>query len=83
MELLIVKMLNPANESKVVEIREYLMILKFRVFAIIFVVFGVLPFPGYAQSADIALINGKVLTVDADFSTEQAVAVQGERIVSV
>ena len=59
------------------------MILKFRVFAIIFVVFGVLPFPAFAQSADIALINGKVLTVDADFSTQQAVAIQGERIVSV
>ena len=59
------------------------MILKFRVFAIIFVVFGVLPFPAYAQSADIALVNGKILTVDADFSVQQAVAVQGERVLSI
>ncbi len=59
------------------------MILKFRVFAIIFVVFGVLPFSAYAQSADIALINGKVLTVDANFSVQQAVAVQGESVLSI
>lgn len=59
------------------------MILKFRVFAIVFVVLGVLPFPVFAQSADIALVNGKILTVDSNFSVQQAVAVQGERIVSV
>ena len=59
------------------------MSLKIRVFAIIFVVLGVLPTSAYAQSADIALVNGKVLTVDADFSTQQAVAIRGERIVSV
>ena len=58
------------------------MILKFRVFALIFVALGVLPFPAFAQSADIALINGKVLTVRCGFFVQQAVAVQGERIVS-
>ena len=64
-------------------IRGERMSLKIRVFAIIFVVLGVLPISAYAQSADIALVNGKVLTVDADFSTQQAVAIRGERIVSV
>lgn len=59
------------------------MILKNRVFAIIFVVLGVLPLPAFAQSADIALVNGKVLTVDASFSAQQAVAVRGERLLSV
>lgn len=59
------------------------MVLKFRVFAIIFVVLGVLLSPAFAQSAGIALVNGKILTVDADFSTQRAVAIQGERIVSV
>lgn len=59
------------------------MILKNRIFAIIFVVLGVLPSSGFAQSADIALVNGKVLTVDADYSIQQAVAIRGERILSV
>ena len=59
------------------------MILNIRVFAIIFVVLGVLPSSGFAQSADIALVNGKVLTVDADYSIQQAVAIRGERILSV
>ena len=59
------------------------MILKFRVFAIIFVVWAILPTSAFAQSADVAFVNGKVLTVDVDFSTQQAVAIQGERIVSV
>ncbi|MYA95772.1 MAG: amidohydrolase [Nitrospinae bacterium] len=59
------------------------MILKFRVFAIIFVALGILPFSAFSQSADIALVNGKILTVDADFSVQQAVAVQGERVLSI
>ena len=59
------------------------MILKMRVFAIIFVGLGVLPFPAFAQSADIALVSGKVLTVDANFSIRGAVAVRGERILFV
>lgn len=36
-----------------------------------------------AESADVAFVNGKVLTVDANFSIQQAVAVRGERIVAV
>lgn len=54
------------------------MILKIRVFAIIIVAFGVLPFPAFAQSADIVLINGNILTADASFSARQAVAIRGE-----
>ncbi len=38
----------------------------------------------YAQSApDRVLVNGKILTVDADFSIVQAVAISGERISAV
>src|SRR5262245_42742883 len=33
--------------------------------------------------ADIVLHNGKILTVDANFSTAQAVAIQGRRITAV
>jgi predicted amidohydrolase YtcJ len=41
-------------------------------------------FAGSAQqTADTVLHNGKVLTVDSDFSTAQAVAVRGNRIVAV
>ena len=36
-----------------------------------------------AQTADLILHNGKVVTVDADFSIAEAVAVQGDRIVAV
>lgn len=40
--------------------------------------------PASAQSApDRVLVNGKVLTVDADFSIAQAVAISGERILAV
>ena len=35
------------------------------------------------QTADTVLYNGKVLTVDSNFSTAEAVAVQGNRIVAV
>ncbi len=59
------------------------MVLKIRIFAVMLVVLGVLPSSAIAQTADIALVNGKVLTVDPDFSTQQAVAIQGERILSV
>ncbi len=51
--------------------------------AVALVVSGILPADSFAESADVALVNGKVLTVDANFSTQQAVAVRGERIVSV
>ncbi len=59
------------------------MVLRNKVFAIIFLVLGILPLSAFAQSADIALVNGKILTVDASFSTRQAVAARGERILSV
>ena len=36
-----------------------------------------------AQNADMVLHNGKVLTVDDDFATAEAVAIQGERIQAV
>src|SRR6185436_16888808 len=38
---------------------------------------------GWAQAADTILVNGKVLTVDAQFSTRNALAVRGGRIVAV
>ena len=38
---------------------------------------------GPKQEADLVLRNGKVATVDADFSIQQAVAIQGDRIVFV
>ena len=36
----------------------------------------------FAQSADIILINGKIITVDDQFRTVQALAIQGGRIVA-
>jgi predicted amidohydrolase YtcJ len=36
-----------------------------------------------AQAADVLLVNGKVLTVDAQFSTRNALAIRGGRIVAV
>ena len=36
-----------------------------------------------AQTADLILHHGKIVTVDADFSIAEAVAVQGDRIVAV
>ena len=59
------------------------MVLRSKVFAIIFLVLGILPLSVFAQSADIALVNGKIITVDASFSIRHAVAVRGERILSV
>ena len=37
----------------------------------------------FAQSPDRILYNGKILTVDQKFSTAQAIAIRGERIVAV
>jgi len=37
----------------------------------------------FAQSADTILINGKIVTVDDQFRTVQAVAIQGDRIVAI
>lgn len=39
--------------------------------------------PPTAAPADTVLINGKILTVDNDFSVAQAVAIEGDRIVAV
>lgn len=36
----------------------------------------------FGQSADMVLLNGKILTVDPDFSTREAVAIQRDRIVA-
>ncbi len=36
----------------------------------------------HAQLADTVMVNGKILTVDADFSIVQALAISGERIVA-
>ncbi len=35
------------------------------------------------QEADVILINGKVITVDSDFSVQNAVAVRGDKIIAV
>jgi predicted amidohydrolase YtcJ len=39
--------------------------------------------PGRAQSADTVLLNGKILTVDAQFSTREALAIREGRITAV
>ncbi len=54
---------------------EHLTIPGNRIFAIIFVVWAILPYSAFAQPSDIVFVNGKVLTVDTNFSTHQAVAV--------
>ena len=36
-----------------------------------------------AQPADLVLFNGRVITVDRDFTIASAVAISGERIVAV
>src|SRR4051812_4400230 len=36
-----------------------------------------------ADLADLVLVNGKIVTVDARFSIAQAIAIKGERIVAV
>lgn len=37
----------------------------------------------YAETADLVITNGKVITVDEDFSIRQAIAVKGNKIVAV
>ena len=39
--------------------------------------------PGWPQTADTVLLNGKILTVDDRFSTREAIAIKDERIVAV
>jgi predicted amidohydrolase YtcJ len=50
---------------------------------ILFILFMSFAARGWAQSADTALINGKILTVDAQFSTQEAIAISDGRIVAV
>src|SRR3954454_9615276 len=38
--------------------------------------------PAVAQTADTILVNGKILTVDRDFSTQQAVAIADGKILA-
>jgi len=51
--------------------------------AIAFVTMLVLAAPASAQQADTILVNGKVLAVDAAFSTHEAVAIREGRIMAV
>ena len=41
------------------------------------------PAPQSAETADLVLYNGKIVTVDASFSIAQAVAIRGERFIAV
>jgi len=43
----------------------------------------VLAFPAWPQSADTILVNGKILTVDSQFSTREAIAIRDTKIMSV
>src|SRR5467141_643108 len=43
----------------------------------------VLAFPAWPQSADTILVNGKILTVDNQFSTREAIALRDGKIMSV
>jgi predicted amidohydrolase YtcJ len=51
-----------------------------RTFAAMFVLCPILAF---AQAPDRILYNGEILTVDDDFSTAEAIAIRGERILAV
>lgn len=46
-------------------------------------VLATLPLPAFADQADLLLINGKVLTVDKDFSVWSAVAVKDGKVAAV
>jgi hypothetical protein len=41
------------------------------------------PLAAMAQSADMVLVNGKIITVDDQFTIAQALAIRGERIIAV
>ena len=43
----------------------------------------VLAFPAWSQSADTILVNGKIVTVDSQFSTREAIAIRDGKIMSV
>src|SRR2546428_4213273 len=51
--------------------------------AVLVVVGLALVLPARAQSADTVLLNGKILTVDSQFSTRQALAIRDGRIVAL
>ncbi|MEP7306730.1 MAG: amidohydrolase [Acidobacteriota bacterium] len=52
--------------------------------ALVLTVVGVLfPQPAAAQSADVVLVNGKILTVDRQFSTREALAIRDGRVAAV
>src|SRR5258707_8740937 len=53
-----------------------------RVISLAFVAL-VLAFPAWPQSADTVLVNGKILTVDNQFSTREAIAIRDAKIISV
>ncbi|MHC4692759.1 MAG: amidohydrolase [Planctomycetota bacterium] len=49
---------------------------------VVLIVFGYSN-PVFASEADLILYNGKIITVDSDFSIRQAMAVKGDRILQV
>ena len=49
---------------------------------VLFFLFAIWSATVFAQSADTILINGKIITVDDQFKTMQALAIQGGRIVA-
>ena len=59
------------------------MIPRNRIFIMFLLVWTILPASAFAQFAVMFLVNGKVLTVGSNISTRQAMAIQGERILSV
>jgi predicted amidohydrolase YtcJ len=55
----------------------------FAIRALALVVLTLVPVIGFAQSADLLLVNGKIVTVDDRFTIAEAVAIKGERIIAV
>src|SRR3989442_10313911 len=47
---------------------------------ILLIVFLALASPAWSQTADTVLINGRILTVDRQFSTQEAIAIQDGKI---
>jgi len=58
-------------------------VFKGRLFAASVVALLAFPLVAAAQSADLVLVNGKIVTVDDRFSIAQALAIRGQRIVAV
>lgn len=55
----------------------------FFILAIAFWVIGSAPGSAFAESADLIVHNGRIVTVDSDFSVRQAMAVAGNHIIAV